>query len=144
MNLYRYTNIGANIYLNQFKVLRKTPKGFWIRDVFHNNRPDHPRRHERWVSDYSKKRFAYPTKKQAWGSFIKRKQRHLAILRAKVRDIETLLEWSHPEKIPIHGKSHSRTYTFSSRHGRLATNVASTFYDMTEPLYTGDFFKYRP
>ena len=75
MKLYRYTNIGASIYLDAFEVLRTTPKGFWIRDCSHNRNqtPPHPHEHERWVSNYTKKRFAHPTKEEAWGSFIFRK-----------------------------------------------------------------------
>lgn len=58
MKFYRYdatpkTGSGymADIVLRVFEKVRETPKGFWITDGFE----------EKWVSNSSKKRFAYPT-----------------------------------------------------------------------------------
>lgn len=81
MKLYRYYEVDYGEYATdikvkceEFNVRRTTPKGYWIRS------PHAYRGGERWVSNYSKKRYAYPTKKEALISFIARKRRQIGIL----------------------------------------------------------------
>ena len=57
------------VQLRTFIVKKETPKGYWLY-------PDNCGR-ERWVSKTSKKRYAYPTKEEAFESLGIRKQRQL-------------------------------------------------------------------
>lgn len=58
----------------KFKVLKVTPCGFWISYAFS----------KKWVSNSSKKRFAYPTVDEAWRSFRARKARQMVIYRNRL------------------------------------------------------------
>lgn len=73
----------ACIQLRTFKVRQETPKGVWIGGVFGE--------HRQWVSSTSRKRFAYPTVKEALVGFLARKHRQINILRDKL----TLAEDAH-------------------------------------------------
>lgn len=85
MKFYRYTFIVIGIevqdirlLLNEFTLLRETPKGYWIsRNGLEYNR--------RWIPKESKKRFAYPTKEEAMINFMKRTERHIDLLRWRLK-----------------------------------------------------------
>ena len=68
--LYRYSNSFGHLALREYPVLRETRGGKWVRDFDGT---------EHWVSNYSKKRFAYPTKGEALTNFIKRTERHIML-----------------------------------------------------------------
>lgn len=70
--LYRYERYYDYMYevsrqdkvkLVMYNILRYTLSGVWIKPKYKN---------EKWVSLTGKKRFAYPTKKEALDNFIKR------------------------------------------------------------------------
>jgi len=64
------------IELRTFDLFKETSKGYWIISSglkFFS-------RYKKWVSKTAKKRYAYPSKKEALNSFIKRNQRRLEIL----------------------------------------------------------------
>ena len=65
-----------NIRLEEYFLIAETPKGYWI--GFDKNEK------YKWVSKTAKKRFAYPTKKEAENNFIKRKEKHVEILEANL------------------------------------------------------------
>jgi hypothetical protein len=92
MNLYRYesrvTANGQMIYCDEFRVDRETPKGYWIEDE------------TRWVSSYAKRRFAYPTRKEAWESFIARKNRQVKILQSQLNRAKALLDATEIHDVP--------------------------------------------
>jgi hypothetical protein len=76
----------ANVKLLEFEIVKETPKGWWIRDkrftgvysyFYIGDKP-------KWVSKTGKKRFAYPTKKEALFSYIKRKEKQVAIFTHKL------------------------------------------------------------
>jgi hypothetical protein len=81
--LYRYDDhqvasfedeIGRTaIYLSEHQVEKETPKGYWIGSYG-----------KIWVSKTAKKRYAYPTKDEAWKSFQARKQRQIKLLSARL------------------------------------------------------------
>jgi hypothetical protein len=85
--LYRYERAyagelePAKIRLVKFNILRTTPKGVWI-DLGY----------EKWVSNDSKKRYAYPTKDEAFVNFIARTIRCVKILKAKLMVAEDYLK----------------------------------------------------
>lgn len=67
---------------------RETPQGYWIGygkpdDGFHS--------HSRWVAKHGKKRYAYPTKKEALWSFFARKKQQVRILKNQLRTAEIAL-----------------------------------------------------
>ena len=66
---------GIKVDLCEWKLLRPTPKGFWIVPA---NLPMET--FKKWVSKESKKRFAYPTKEEAQENYIKRTERRIEIL----------------------------------------------------------------
>jgi hypothetical protein len=53
----------------EFDLLKETPKGYWI-NIGDKNWPI-----SKWVPKKSKKRFAYPTEKEALVNFIKRTEK---------------------------------------------------------------------
>jgi len=91
--LYRYcdhlTLDGVQVGLETYYVVKRTLKGYWIGhivgDFYHFGEK------KRWVSDYSVKRFAYPTKEEAATSFIARKRRQIGILRHQLNGAEDAL-----------------------------------------------------
>lgn len=107
--LYRYTNRGAIVY---------------------------PHRHERWVSNFAKKRYAYPTKESAWLSFLKRKKRQLAILRSGVRELEILFDSfdSFDENIPSGEYHESVAVPHLDRDFFETQKITVEFFDMDAPF----------
>lgn len=88
MKFYRYVDVqyemGPRIELRTFYMVRETPKGYWIHNsptfkegggtiYFVGDR-------KRWISKTSRKRYAYPTKKEALLAFKARKRRQIDIL----------------------------------------------------------------
>lgn len=89
--LYRYEGemnphwdslVSYKIVLKTLQILKETPKGYWIRD-----------RHywKKWVSKDARKRYAYPTKKEALFNFKLRKERQEKILKARLEEVSQLL-----------------------------------------------------
>jgi len=73
MKFYRFSNFvsiyGVEIRESHYDLLRETPRGYWIEKYGF----------EKWVSKTSRKRFAYPDRKQALRNFIARKERQIKI-----------------------------------------------------------------
>lgn len=72
------------IILHEFNLFRETPKGYWIGYGY----PDGLHDKGRWVSKTTKKRYAYPTKKEALNNFIKRTEKRVKILNAQLNACE--------------------------------------------------------
>jgi len=87
---YEGLAIGIHIEFDEFRVTAATPKGVWISHprVFYSEDLKKEYAKWKWVSNTSRKRYAYPTKKEAMNSLLMRKYRHIAILRSKVKDFE--------------------------------------------------------
>lgn len=77
----------ATIELIKYDVLKITPQGFWI--------PKYNKK--RWVSNSSRKRFAYPTKKEALNYFIKRKQSYIGYMNFIIRMNKEAIELAKKE-----------------------------------------------
>lgn len=90
MIFYRYDAFyGATLSLEitEFKLVRETPKGYWISpdlEYFHFSE-------KRWIPKVSRKRYAYPTKKEALDSFIIRKQHQITHCERDLRNAKALL-----------------------------------------------------
>jgi hypothetical protein len=66
---YRYVNDFGHLILRRFPVLRHTKAGTWIS-------ADGA---EKFVLNIGRKRYAYPTEKEALTNFIKRTERHVML-----------------------------------------------------------------
>ena len=67
--------------LRTYDLLRETSKGYWIG---YGSLGYSRYSWKKWVSKTSKKRFAYPTEKEALTNYIKRTERRLEILERQV------------------------------------------------------------
>ena len=77
------------IVLYEYNLHKETPKGYWIGYGHPDN--GYIRGVSRWVSKSSKRRYAYPTKKEALINFIKRTERRVRILKAGLDQSEFAL-----------------------------------------------------
>lgn len=79
---YRYDDVrttrGASVVLHRFRVEKRTRCGVWI-DAYGVRR---------FVLTYARKRYACPSIEEARVSFLARKRRQLALLRAQVDHVE--------------------------------------------------------
>jgi len=79
--LYRYESagqLGDSPTLYKHEIINTTPKGAWVSlygGVWASSTCHHHAK--KWVSSSSKKRFAYPTKKEAMESYVIRKMRYV-------------------------------------------------------------------
>jgi len=94
-NLYRYNNSFGHPVLREYSILRETKGGKWIRDWDNT---------EHWVSNYSKKRFAYPTKKEALINFIKRTERHIMLVKGNLERAKEALDRAKVKQREMEGK----------------------------------------
>lgn len=108
MYLYRYIDISygsmidddhggghcwdIRVLLKQFFVYKETPCGYWIGDhgVFST-------KYRRWVSKTSRKRFAHASRDDAWTSYLARKDRQIAIYKAKLERAQIARRCSRPD-----------------------------------------------
>lgn len=67
------------VELREYNLWKETLKGYWI--GYGDLGEGKLRSNGRWVSKTSKRRFAYPTKKEALENFIKRNERRIKILK---------------------------------------------------------------
>ncbi len=87
---YRYeVSPGGLVYLEFFAVVGTTPKGVWL--VCQRMWPSgYSPRQRKWVSNTSKKRYAYPTRELAWNSFKIRARWRLTHAQAAMRKATAL------------------------------------------------------
>lgn len=76
---YRYeidnTLESVRIELRTFEFFKETPTGYWIKFKGYSHSM-----WKKWIPKISKKRYAYPTKKEAKINFIRRTERRFQIL----------------------------------------------------------------
>lgn len=86
MELYRYERGYYNaatldapyLFLDTIQVIGETKCGYWIETYTG----------KRWVASTGKKRYAYPTKQEAYDSFIARTHRCITLLKAQLKQAE--------------------------------------------------------
>lgn len=77
----------TKLELHEYNLYKETPKGYWI--GYGNYHSDVSLRSAAWwVSKTSKKRYAYPTKKEALNNFIKRTERRLTYVKTALNACE--------------------------------------------------------
>jgi hypothetical protein len=81
-------NWKVSIYLREYPVLRVTRTGGWIKRGWNT---------ERFVSATGRKRFAYPTEKEAWTSFLVRKRRRVEYLASQLDYARAVLSQAQAE-----------------------------------------------
>jgi len=77
------------VELMTFNLHKETPKGYWI--GYGHITEGGLRSTSRWVAKYGKKRYAYPTKKEALRSFRARKKQQVRILGNQLRTAKMAL-----------------------------------------------------
>lgn len=88
MEFYRYTasrvvlSPDISVYAQTYHLLKETPCGYWIGlyspcKAHLEEDLKNPHYWKKWVSKMGRKRYAYPTKRQALESFIIRKRRQI-------------------------------------------------------------------
>ena len=99
--LYRYESLDIRDYedspptprirCDEYFVISRTPKGVRIKtgDVEFNGKAWLAK--TKWVSLHSKKRYAYPTKAEAWEAFKHRTRRRMEILMYQLKYTQTLM-----------------------------------------------------
>jgi hypothetical protein len=114
MKFYRYSDIVAyydykysvpKVIITEevFYLVRETKCGYWIsrNPNYDENNIELWGERKRWVSKYSTKRLAYPTREEALQSFKARKKRQITILTAQLQQAQIALEkaTNNPEEI---------------------------------------------
>lgn len=82
--LYRYVDVGGEVFRKKYAAIRETPKGYWI---------DADWGQEKFVLKGDGKRFAYPDEAMARRSYIARKKRQLKHLRAQAENVDRVMRW---------------------------------------------------
>jgi len=87
MKLYRYEDAlgydALECRLIEFEVIRETEKGYWFVESWLNNKAFESmvERSKRWVLKDARKRYCYPSKDEAWESYVIRKRKQLGHLK---------------------------------------------------------------
>jgi len=81
----------ASLELKEYPILSYTPYGFWIEE-YPGGRYHFSGKCKRWVAINTRKQFAGITKEIALESFIKRKEKHIRIVEARLRLVKDALE----------------------------------------------------
>lgn len=84
----------TSLELREYNLHKETPKGYWIGygkiGEFQGS--------SRWVSKTSRKRFAYPSKKEAIDNFIARSERRIKILDNQISSVRIALNLAKEKK----------------------------------------------
>lgn len=82
--VYRYADSGGVVYLDTYKILRHTPKGFWV-EIPYGEKP-------KFVQNDATKKFAHTTLEKAKESFLARKAMQYKHLMRQVQNVEAAIE----------------------------------------------------
>lgn len=99
-----------HLILKQFPELKKTKCGVWINVGY-----AHSNSGKRFILNNSRKKFAYPSMKEAWDAFKFRKKRQVQILKTKLNDATLALtasELSLEEAVRRYNFDPSSPYTY--------------------------------
>ena len=86
-HLYRFDGRYGNIIEQEFKIIKKTSCGVRVLTKYGWPEPETKFINNNWV-----KKFAHETREAALKSFIKRKERHIRILTARLASVKDLHE----------------------------------------------------
>lgn len=80
----------TKLTMTPFGAVRETPKGYWIASYYDGDKNNYIGK-TRWVSKTAKKRYAYPTKKEALTNLVMRSKRREKILEAHLSDTRSAI-----------------------------------------------------
>ncbi len=86
-----HLNARVSLMFMEYKVVKYTPKGFWINKYDITTHDKSYVGFQRWVSATGKRRFAYPSAKEALLAYIYRKQSHIRHLKTTLDVAEKCL-----------------------------------------------------
>jgi hypothetical protein len=88
---YRYVDVNGVVMLDKYRVLTETPCGVWLHKPYTKSGKQFVLLR---LTDgrVTHKRFACPTTDEAKVSFLARKRRQLAILKAQIANVEQAVE----------------------------------------------------
>ena len=92
------------VWERTLKLVKETPCGYWIGGDY-----SYMGEGVRWVSKTSRKRYAYPTREEAWESYRARKERQVIILQAKLKKAKACLQKANeslPQKEIYYASAH--------------------------------------
>ena len=96
MKFYRYIEVsyesGVQLDVKEYKLVRETPKGYWIIDDLWHYDEESVETYKKWVSKTARKRWAYPTIEEALTSFKARKNRQIRILTHQLKGAKVALK----------------------------------------------------
>ena len=82
----------AHIVLEEYVTLRHTPKGAWILPRHFTTNKEAQERSKRFIRLGARVSYAYPTKEEAWESFVIRQQKRLQYAKNNLEGILTLID----------------------------------------------------
>jgi hypothetical protein len=83
---YRSSNIpNIGIWCREYCLERETQKGYWIVNA------EGSVYHRKWVSKTARKRYAYPSRREAMDSFVARTKCRISILNRQAKECEYAL-----------------------------------------------------
>ena len=90
---YRFStyHCGCSLDLIIYHSIKETQHGYWITDSDVFTFTDSKYIDKHWISKTSRKRFAYPTKKEAITNFVKRTEKRIKILQQTINDCNVAL-----------------------------------------------------
>ena len=90
------TNTGVTVSIERFRVVKLTPEGYWVVSEYGpswlTSQELIKRKHAKWVSKTSHKRYCYPTLEQAVTSFKRRKAAQLSKLEQQLAQARFVVE----------------------------------------------------
>lgn len=93
---YRYVNVQDSLLLEDYEVVKKTPRGCWIRPTYWVP----PSYKNKFILDTSQKKFAWPTLEEAKTSFLKRKTRQQLLLQTQLEIVNRVIEMHDSDQYP--------------------------------------------
>lgn len=93
------------VELEVWREIKKTPKGAWIERSYGQ---------KKFVLDAGRKRYAWPTKEEAWESFLARKRKQVKHLKRQLVAAELALDLPMPT-----GQSNSAKFAFTPEWYKL-------------------------
>lgn len=90
---------GVSIYWCIFHVLRETPCGYWVQEMYGSFAVGDPV----WMSKVARKRRAWPTMEEALDSYYRRKRKQTAIMEHRWKAARQSRDWAREERIRVRG-----------------------------------------
>ena len=106
---YRYTtqyfHTHVRAALHTFKVIKETSCGYWVVPEWLYANATMENKYKRWVSKDGRRRYCYPSKELAWGSYRIRCAKRVGHLRRQLADAEAAAKIEQPtDSVRVEGR----------------------------------------